>query len=405
VGTAQTNYGFTGEYGLPGGLLHLRARNYQPGLGVFTALDPFEGMMGRPMSLNGYGWVEGNVINRIDPSGLCAGNIGEVDDLRSPNSSCWRRSYELFKDFGVVIDISSPSWTSAEVQNVYTAMSLIALKIQTDSSFATLADLGANSMGRFRRAFVRPLNYIHISKLAQHPFGSNTAVAGFVDPQVPRVINLIDGIWNSAGSSSPDLVWTIIHEFAHILDLQPGLFAIGGSTGFLQSVGAKVAAGTNDNILSSGIDCYLGSQSNSPWGSDYCFYTQNINENNYLPGTESNTDYGRTSPAEDLAESFAAYVTTDYYSYVGLPYSLTSQELETYFGAVGYGIVSPKRSEYFRRYFSNWRTMPYRERFTCTEWLKAFGNSQEAIDSNSSICEFLDSNRPNPIRLLKRISC
>jgi RHS repeat-associated protein len=45
VGTAQTNYGFTGEYGLPGGLLHLRARNYHPALGVFTALDPFEGMM------------------------------------------------------------------------------------------------------------------------------------------------------------------------------------------------------------------------------------------------------------------------------------------------------------------------------------------------------------------------
>jgi hypothetical protein len=43
VGTAQTNYGFTGEYGLPGGLLHLRSRNYHPALGVFTALDPFEG--------------------------------------------------------------------------------------------------------------------------------------------------------------------------------------------------------------------------------------------------------------------------------------------------------------------------------------------------------------------------
>jgi RHS repeat-associated protein len=70
VGTAQTNYGFTGEYGLPGGLLHLRARNYHPALGVFTALDPFEGMMGRAMSLNGYGWVEGNVVNAIDPSGM-----------------------------------------------------------------------------------------------------------------------------------------------------------------------------------------------------------------------------------------------------------------------------------------------------------------------------------------------
>jgi RHS repeat-associated protein len=75
VGTTQTNYGFTGEYGLPGGLVHLRARNYHPGLGVFTALDPFEGMMGRAMLLNGYGWVEGNVINEIDPSGEFIGAI------------------------------------------------------------------------------------------------------------------------------------------------------------------------------------------------------------------------------------------------------------------------------------------------------------------------------------------
>jgi hypothetical protein len=38
-------------------------------VGVFTALDPFEGMMQRPMSLNGYSYVEGNPITNSDPSG------------------------------------------------------------------------------------------------------------------------------------------------------------------------------------------------------------------------------------------------------------------------------------------------------------------------------------------------
>jgi RHS repeat-associated protein len=86
VGTAQTNYGFTGEYGLPGGLVHLRARNYHPGLGVFASLDPFEGMMGRAMSLNGYGWVEGNVVNAIDPSGQ---NSLTLDSCGTPiSASC-----------------------------------------------------------------------------------------------------------------------------------------------------------------------------------------------------------------------------------------------------------------------------------------------------------------------------
>ncbi|MCB9456134.1 MAG: RHS repeat-associated core domain-containing protein [Anaerolineaceae bacterium] len=62
-------YGFTGEPLDENGLLYLRARYYAPGLGVFTALDPFEGMAGRPMSLNGYSWVEGNVVMWVDPSG------------------------------------------------------------------------------------------------------------------------------------------------------------------------------------------------------------------------------------------------------------------------------------------------------------------------------------------------
>ncbi|MBN8595223.1 MAG: RHS repeat-associated core domain-containing protein [Anaerolineae bacterium] len=69
LGTAQSPHAFTGEPTLPGGLLHLRARNYHPALGIFTALDPFEGSRDRTMSLNRYSWVEGNTINMVDPSG------------------------------------------------------------------------------------------------------------------------------------------------------------------------------------------------------------------------------------------------------------------------------------------------------------------------------------------------
>ena len=69
-GTAQTSYGFTGEMTDTNDLLYLRARYYAPSLGVFTGRDPFEGMAQRPMSLNGYSWVEGNVPNAVDPSGI-----------------------------------------------------------------------------------------------------------------------------------------------------------------------------------------------------------------------------------------------------------------------------------------------------------------------------------------------
>ena len=70
-GTNQTMYNFTGEPMDGNGLLYLRARYYAPNLGIFPNLDPFEGSMQRPMSLNGYSWVEGNSINATDPSGKC----------------------------------------------------------------------------------------------------------------------------------------------------------------------------------------------------------------------------------------------------------------------------------------------------------------------------------------------
>ncbi|MEO8612030.1 MAG: RHS repeat-associated core domain-containing protein [Chloroflexota bacterium] len=69
TGSSQMVYGFTGEPMDDNGLLYLRARYYNPTAGVFTALDPFEGIEDEPMSLNGYSWVEGNVPNATDPSG------------------------------------------------------------------------------------------------------------------------------------------------------------------------------------------------------------------------------------------------------------------------------------------------------------------------------------------------
>lgn len=72
-GTQQTNYGFTGEMTDANDMLYLRARYYAPSIGVFTGLDPFEGKTCTPMTLNGYSWVEGNVVNAVDPTGMQSG--------------------------------------------------------------------------------------------------------------------------------------------------------------------------------------------------------------------------------------------------------------------------------------------------------------------------------------------
>jgi RHS repeat-associated protein len=51
-------------------LLFLRARYYQPGTGRFASKDPWEGSLWRPQAHNGWGYVEGDPVNVIDPTGL-----------------------------------------------------------------------------------------------------------------------------------------------------------------------------------------------------------------------------------------------------------------------------------------------------------------------------------------------
>ena len=75
-GFEEVPFGFTGEHTDPTGQVHLRARQYDPALGVFTARDPFAGMHDTPMSLNGYSYVHGNPIMHTDPSGRIA--IGAI---------------------------------------------------------------------------------------------------------------------------------------------------------------------------------------------------------------------------------------------------------------------------------------------------------------------------------------
>ncbi len=124
VGNFDTPFAFTGEQTDPNDLLFLRARYYNPSLGVFPSLDPFEGTMARPMSLNRYSWVEGNPIMNIDPTGHqvdCpargiepgAGNYGgsrwsqcEIlfDVLANGGTPTWGQVYACYP---CVLDISS----------------------------------------------------------------------------------------------------------------------------------------------------------------------------------------------------------------------------------------------------------------------------------------------------------
>jgi len=70
TGSSQTPFGYTGEY-TSNDLLYLRARYYSPSMGRFLTSDTWGGNANKPMSFNMWNYVDGNPINRIDPSGHC----------------------------------------------------------------------------------------------------------------------------------------------------------------------------------------------------------------------------------------------------------------------------------------------------------------------------------------------
>jgi len=69
TGTAHTDYGFTGEYTDPSGLIYLRARYYAPYLNQFIQPDTIEPDLRIPADWNKYTYVRNNPISYTDPSG------------------------------------------------------------------------------------------------------------------------------------------------------------------------------------------------------------------------------------------------------------------------------------------------------------------------------------------------
>jgi RHS repeat-associated protein len=70
AGDVTTAYGYTGEWTDSYiKLIYLRSRWYSPQTGRFTTRDTWQGDYTRPLSLNWWNYVEGDPINRVDPSG------------------------------------------------------------------------------------------------------------------------------------------------------------------------------------------------------------------------------------------------------------------------------------------------------------------------------------------------
>jgi len=90
-GVGASSIGFTGEMqDVATGLVYLRARYYVPGDGRFLTQDPWTGDINRPMSYNGWLYVNANPANLVDLGGqkpVCPpGEEEKCEDQNPPDS-------------------------------------------------------------------------------------------------------------------------------------------------------------------------------------------------------------------------------------------------------------------------------------------------------------------------------
>jgi len=96
-GSAASIFGYVGEQIDSMGLIYLRARYMQSRLGVFLSRDPWEGDALRPGSMNGWNYVGGNPVNKIDPSGKTTVNAA-MSQLGLTNPQHGTTQFDIIMD-------------------------------------------------------------------------------------------------------------------------------------------------------------------------------------------------------------------------------------------------------------------------------------------------------------------
>jgi RHS repeat-associated protein len=90
-------FGYTGEQRDPTtGFTHLRARDYDPAMGRFTARDTVQPNAEGTQGFNRYGYVADNPCSATDPSGYFSSQFGVVME-------CWNVVEKLSIGFGLAI--------------------------------------------------------------------------------------------------------------------------------------------------------------------------------------------------------------------------------------------------------------------------------------------------------------
>jgi RHS repeat-associated protein len=288
-GSGSSSYGFTGEQQDSYiKLIYLRSRYLSPETGRFLTKDSWQGDYNRPLSLNKWGYVEGNPINAIDPSGYITENESKRADLiLSKLNSIY--NVRIKKDWGYKLVPASPN-------SPFILTGLMFGCEWEPGNWPDIDDLeyvfqgtkmAAAAMGgptKFKSAMQ---NYpVHITRLnISDPTGTLRTVSlpGF------------DIVYTNYGFSKNNrkfVIYETIHEFGHIWDMRNSL---------LLSSNMEVTLGTYKCVVvgrggtSCAFDIYAGKE--------------------LPPGfIDKSKNYASNNALEDWAEAFASYVDPAYYS-------------------------------------------------------------------------------------------
>jgi RHS repeat-associated protein len=323
AGTAQTPFGYTSEQTDANGLVYLRARYYAPVVGRFQSKDRWRGEVYKPSSLNLWNYVEGNPINKIDPSGFISETDSDQADFIAD---------QLQLDYGITI---MKDWGYKPIYSIIPDLNGVVLGCNwSEGNWRNLAELkltkdAINDLSIALKGNENLKSAIGNVRINRQPYVFG--VPAFSPPGLLSIIGNIvieDYLFDNANSYNGAFgKFSIVHELGHVWDYKTNNKL---SHNMMVALGTWVCPeGVNENLPER--QCwfpYKHTNSNgqvvsaepAPDTTRYC--DEKPNDPNCLKNPPYSSKYGYllgapffTQPgAEDWAQTLAYFVYTKYQS-------------------------------------------------------------------------------------------
>ena len=286
------SFGFTGEYTDPvTGLVSLRARWLDPGVGRFLSPDPFLGVAVDPMTLHDYLYAYGDPVNHADPTGL------------DPSLTEVMTALTIIGTLGAVFmaGIGTFAGRLGVVEWGGPTYDLTVPVVGAFSIGGRISDFVAENNGHHTDALYASI-YVGPS-VSANPL--NKEVAGGLGGRYGALAKFLGGIGFSQGSAAvlaPAIAAGTNGLDSLVLIPTYATAGVSGSGGLISAIDGMISTGGADSRNTIGFNVLLmglGSGGAFPGGSGSF-------------GVASSTDVGASSVLPDVGASWVAGVTMDF---------------------------------------------------------------------------------------------